>query len=198
MRSFRIKRATIIDFPQEPERGNCFRIFDGHSAWRKTPLTIVGEYQLTGGELDGARLDAELAFPGQIKEALSHLRVSLTTTISDLPGPSSQTSGQSSTETAGKDRLVNVVQGTGLRGALATLYFAQDSGLVLRMVRYANSPVGRVPTQIDYGDYRDVDGIKIPFRMVLGWLDGRDAIQLSEVKINVPIDSAKFAPVKTR
>ena len=138
------ERATIIDFPQEPERGNSFRIFDGHTAWLKTPLTVLGEYELTGGELDGARLDAQLSFPGQIKEVLSNPRVSLLTTISDLPGPSSQTSGQSGTETAGKDRLVNVVQGTGRRGALATLYFAQDSGLLLRMVRYGDSPVGRV------------------------------------------------------
>lgn len=69
------------------------------------------------------------------------------------------------------------------------------------MVRYGASPVGRVPTQIDYGDYRDVGGIKMPFRMIFGWLDGRDAIQLSEVQTNVAIDAAKFgrpAPLKAR
>jgi hypothetical protein len=32
----------------------------------------------------------------------------------------------------------------------------------------------------------------MPFRILFGWLDGRDAIQLSEVKTNVPIDEAKF------
>ena len=72
-------------------------------------------------------------------------------------------------------------------------------GLLLRMVRYGNSPIGRVPTQIDYGDYRDIGGVKMPFRMVFGWMDGRDAIQLNEVKVNVPIDETRFgrpAPVK--
>jgi hypothetical protein len=49
-----------------------------------------------------------------------------------------------------------------------------------------------VPTQIDFADYRDVGGIKFPFRMILAWLDGRDAIQLNEIKTNVPIDDAKF------
>jgi hypothetical protein len=142
-----------------------------------------------------------LSFPGQIKEALANLRVSLPATISDLPAPSSQSSNASAAATIGQDRLVNVVQGTGPRNSLATLYFDQESGLLMRMVRYGNSPIGRVPTQIDYGDYRDVGGIKVPFRMIFGWMDGRDAIQLTEVKLNVPIDAARFgrpAPSKPR
>ena len=94
----------------------------------------------------------------------------------------------------GQDRLVNVVQGTGPRGMLATLYFDQESGLLLRMVRYGKSPIGRVPTQVDYGDYRDAGGMKMPFRMIFAWMDGRDAIQLSEVQTNVQIDASKFIP----
>jgi hypothetical protein len=193
------QRATFVEFPHNPERGDSIRTYDGHAGWIRTPLTVLNEYELTGGELDGARLDAELAFPGQIKQALSSLHVSLPVTISDLPGPSSQASKESGVGTLGKDRLVNVVQGTGPRGILATLYFDQSSGLLLRMVRYGRSPIGRVPTQVDYSDYRDVGGIKFPFRMNFAWLDGLDAIQLSEVQTNVPIDAAKFgrpAPAK--
>ena len=95
-------------------------------------------------------------------------------------------------EAVGKDRLVNVVQGTGPRGILATLYFDQESGLLMRVVRYGKSPIGRVPTQVDYADYRDAGGVKMPFRMIFAWMDGRDAIQLSEVRTNVEIDAAKF------
>jgi len=94
----------------------------------------------------------------------------------------------------GQDRLVNVVQGTGPRGMLATLYFDQETGLLLRMVRYGKSPIGRVPTQVDYGDYRDAGGMKMPFRMIFTWMDGRDAIQLSEIQTNVQIDASKFMP----
>ena len=187
------QRTTVIDFPNSPERGDSLRIFNGREAWMETPLSILGEYQLTGGELDGARLDAQLSFPGQIKLVLTNLRVSMPVTISDLPGPSSQTANQSSMVAVGQDRMVNVVQGTTPRGTLATLYFDQESGLLVRMVRYGKSPIGRVPTQIDYADYRDVNGIKIPFRMLFAWLGGRDAIQLSEVRTNVPIDAARFA-----
>ena len=60
-------------------------------------------------------------------------------------------------------------------------------------MRYAKTPIGRVPTQIDYADYRDIGGgIKMPFHMTFAWLDGRDAIQLSEVQTNVPIDAKWF------
>jgi hypothetical protein len=186
------QRATSIDFPDEPGRGDSVRTYNGQTGWLRTPLTVLGEYELTGGELDGTRIEAMLSFPGQIKEALGNLRVSLPTTISDLPAPSSQTSNSPGTAAIGQDRLVNVLQGTGPRDSLATLYFDQESGLLVRMVRYGSSPIGRVPTQIDYGDYRDVGGIKMPFRMVFGWMDGRDAIQLTEVKLNVPIDESRF------
>jgi hypothetical protein len=187
------QRSTLIAFPKNPDR-HTTRTYDGRVGWLETPLTILGEYELTGGELDGARLDAQLSFPAQMKQALTNLRVSLPTTISDLPAPSSQASSDISMVAIGQDRLVNVVQGTGPRGVLATLYFDQETGLLLRMVRYGKSPVGRVPTQVDYGDYRDVGGIKMPFRMIFAWMDGRDAVQLSEIRTNVPIDAAKFVP----
>jgi hypothetical protein len=151
----------------------------------------LGEYELTGGELDGARLDAMLGFPAQIKETFKNLRVSLPVAITDLPGPSSQT-GQEVPAGQQKERLVNVIQGNGPRDSLATLYFDQESGLLVRMVRYGRSPIGRVPTQIDYGDYREVNGIKMPFRLLFAWLGGRDAIQLTDVQANAAIDPAKF------
>jgi photosynthetic reaction center cytochrome c subunit len=186
------QRATLIDFPESPDRGNSIRSYNGREGWLETPLTVLGEYQLTGGELDGARLDAELSFPGQIKQVLTNLRVSMPVTISDLPGPSSQTAQQANLTAVGQDRLVDVVQGAGPRGILATLYFDKESGLLVRIVRYSRSPIGRVPTQVDYGDYRDVRGIKMPFRIIFAWTGGRDAIQLSEMQTNLEIDGAKF------
>ena len=123
---------------------------------------------------------------------LTNLRVSLPITISDLPGPSSQTSKEHDAVGIGQDRLVNVVQGSGPSGMLATLYFDQKTGLLMRMVRYASSPIGRVPTQVDYSDYRDVGGIKMPFHLTFAWLDGRDAIQINKVESNVAVDAAIF------
>jgi len=59
-------------------------------------------------------------------------------------------------------------------------------------LRYGGSPIGRVPTQIDYSDYRDVNGIKFPFHITYAWLDGRNSIELRDIKTNVPIDQSKF------
>lgn len=185
------ERTTLIQFAPETGRGDQVRTYNGRVGWIKTPLAVLTDYELSGGELDGARLDAELSFPAQIKQVLSNLRVSLPTAISDLPGPSSQT-GKEANDGLGQDRVVNVVQGSGPRGMLATLYFDQKSGLLMRLVRYGRTPIGRVPTQVDYSDYRDVGGIKMPFHLTFAWLDGRDAIQLTEVQTNVPIDAAKF------
>jgi photosynthetic reaction center cytochrome c subunit len=185
------ERTTLIEFPEALVRGDSIRTYDGKAGWIKTPLTVLGEYQLEGGELDGAKVDAELAFPGQIKQVLTNLRTGLAVSISDLPGPSAQTS-QETKEGIGQDRVVNVVQGTGPRGMLVTMYFDQKSGLLMRMIRYARSPIGRIPTQMDFSDYREVSGVKIPFRITFAWLDGRDAIQLNEVKTNVPIEPYRF------
>jgi photosynthetic reaction center cytochrome c subunit len=184
------QRTTLIEFKDAPDRGDSIRTFNGRAGWIKTPLAVLKEYQISGGDLDGFRLDAQLAFPGQIKQILKNWRVSLPTTIEDLPGPSSQTSQQPELALGSHD--VQVVQGDRPNGVVATLYFDSKSGLLLRELRYSRSPIGRVPTQIDYADYRDVKGIKIPHRLTFAWLDGRDSIELKDVQVNVPIPDLRF------
>jgi photosynthetic reaction center cytochrome c subunit len=194
------KRATIILFKEDTRRGDQIRTYDGRIGWVRTPLNVLGEFQLSGGDLDGARLDAQLSFPAQIKQILTNLKTGPPTSITDLPAPSSQTSLQQDV-TLGQTHVVDVVQGTGPMGLLVTLYFDNQSGLLLRELRYSNSPIGRVPTQIDFADYRDVSGIKLPFRITYAWLDGRDSIVLNDIQTNVPVDDAKFgkpAPLKPR
>jgi hypothetical protein len=194
------KRATIILFKQETGRGDQIRSYDGSTGWVRTPLNVLGEYQLNGSPLDGARLDAQLSFPGQIKQILTNLKTGSPASITDLPAPASQSSLQQDVA-LGQTHSVDVVQGTASRGLIVTLYFDKQTGLLLRELRYGASPIGRVPTQIDFADYRDVNGIKLPFRITYAWLDGRDSIVLNEIKTNVPIDEAKFgrpAPLKPR
>lgn len=168
------QRATVMRFPDNPDR-EAVRTFDGRSGWVVTPLAVVRDYALGGMQLDGARLEAQLSFPAQIKQVLTRLRV----------GPPDVIDG----------RDVHVVQGNGSRGLVATLYFDKASGLLVRMVHLSNTPIGRAPTQVDFADYRDVagSGIKMPFRWVFGWLDGRDSFELKDVRINVAIDPAVFA-----
>jgi hypothetical protein len=86
-----------------------------------------------------------------------------------------------------------VLQGSTAKGGTATLCFDSESGLLVRLVRFSESPVGRIVTQVDYADYRDVSGVKLPFRWTVSWLDGRSTFELSEARANVPVDAAKFA-----
>ena len=164
------QRATIVHAPD----GDSSTVYDGRAAWIAAPITArpVPVLALAGGDLDAARLDAELSFPARIKQTLSGWRVGFPATID------------------GRD--VNVVQGTTAGRAPATFYFDAESGLLVRLVRYADSPVGRIPMQTDYADYREVAGVKMPFRWTATWLDGRSTIELSEVRANAPIAPATF------
>ena len=165
------QRATLITY-KDTQRPASIWAFDGRTGWIKTPRGLLGDYELIGSELDGARLEAQLSFPGQIKQALTNWRGAATRSIGD--------------------RDYAVVQGSGPRGFLATLYFDPATGLLSRLVRYGPSPIGRMPTQIDYADYRDVGGIKFPFEYKFMWLDGRYTAKLTKVETNVAIDATKF------
>jgi hypothetical protein len=172
------QRTTFITFTEHPERGDSVWSFDGRTGWIKTPRGLLQDYELSGGELDGARLEAQLSFPGQIKQVLNN-----------WGGTARQSIG---------DRDLLAVQGSGPRGFLATLYFDPQSGLLARMVRYSPSPIGRIPTQIDYSDYRDVGGIRFPFEYKFTWLDGRYTAKLNDIKTNVAVDAAKFGRPATK
>jgi outer membrane lipoprotein-sorting protein len=50
-----------------------------------------------------------------------------------------------------------------------------------------------VPTQIDYSDYRDVAGVKMPYKILMTWTDGQNTFQLADIQPNVAINAARFA-----
>jgi hypothetical protein len=161
--------------------GDSTTTYNGRAGWIAAPLRPVAVVPLTGGELEGAKLDAELTFPARGKESLGESlgqwRVGRPTTIDK--------------------HKVQVVQGSSASGdAIGTFYFDTESGLLVRLLRYASSPVGRIPTQYDYADYREVSGVKLPFRWTMTWLDGRENVELTEVQANVAIDAARFSKPK--
>jgi hypothetical protein len=78
------------------------------------------------------------------------------------------------------------------------LFFDKQTGLLARVVRFSKTIVGSVPVQIDYSDYREVGGVKMPFQWRLTWTDGQSTYTLEDVQPNVAIDPAKFdKPVAT-
>jgi len=165
-----------------PASGPHITTFDGRAAWYAAPPTDrpFPFIALTGQETDGIRLQAQLFFPAQIKGALSNWRTGFGTEIND--------------------RQVNVIQGNLGMGGVATLCFDAQTGLLVRMLRYGPSPVGRIVTRVDYSDYRDVGntGVKMPFKWTMSWLDGRNVYSLTNVQPNARIDAARFAKPAAR
>ena len=95
-------------------------------------------------------------------------------------------------------RDMQMIQGTADGKYPVNLYFDSKTGLLARVVRYQESPVGLNPAQIDYTDYRDVAGVRIPYRVIATWLDGRSTTEFSDIQANVPIDPARFAHPTTK
>src|SRR5207244_13216762 len=91
------------------------------------------------------------------------------------------------------DKDVTIIQGIAPGKSRIKLFFDNQSGLLLRQLRYTDTPVGTVPIQVDYSDYREVAGVKMPFHSVITWTNGQTTIELSEIQPNVPVDAARFA-----
>ena len=169
--------------------GDLARTFDGQNAWVMLPLTVVGEYPLNASAREGARLDAQLAFPGGLKQFFKNWKVSYPASLCVAHDDSGQCS---------ENHDVYVVQGNE-NGMLATFYFDKKTGLLDRVIHDASSAMGRVPTQIDYSDYRPVAGVMMPHKYTYGWVSGREDYVLTEYQPNVTIDAAKFAqPVQRK
>lgn len=163
------------------KEGNNTWVFDGRNAWFAGVDAAVDNFTLsyTGGNLAGARVEALVALaPATIQKAYSRWQVS---------------------EALVDDKPVTVLQGTNQGESPVNLYF-DDSGLLVRLVRWSETAVGPVPTQYDYSDYREAGGVRRPFRVVKAWTNNRVVFALKDVRPNVAIDASRFsrpAPVAT-
>jgi photosynthetic reaction center cytochrome c subunit len=152
--------------------GDSYRVFDGRNGWWAGPDAPAPIETLTSGNLDRYRLEALVAFPASIKQAFARWKVG---------------------RTAIDDRPVQIVQGANPGLLPVNLYFDTKSGLLVRLVRWNDTPVGPVPTEINYDDYRDVAGVKMPFAWTVSQTYMQMMIKLSAIRPNVPVDGARFA-----
>lgn len=157
------------------QNGDNTTVYNGSQGWAASTDNPVPLLPLApGAELDGARLDAQLLFPAQIKQALSQWRSGFPiTTIGDSD--------------------VQVIDGMGAGKTRVKLFFDEKTGLLSRQLRYSSTAVGTNPIQIDYADYRDVDGVKRPFRWIVTWTNGQSTYQVNEFHSGIAIDAGKFA-----
>ncbi len=91
------------------------------------------------------------------------------------------------------EREAFVVEATPTEGGSPEkLYFDVQTGLLVRKYSEAKTVLGQFPTETDYEDYREVDGVKLPF--TIRWsIPGRSwGRKITEVKQNVTVDDAQF------
>jgi hypothetical protein len=161
------QRAQVVHMRD----GDAIKTFDGREAWAAEGWRPMPLLRLTGGNLEGAELEAIVGFPAGLQKAFANWQVS--GTLLD-------------------DKSTNILQGTNPNELPVNFYFDAESGLLVRIVRWNRTAVGIVPTQIDYSDYRDVNGVKMPHHIVLTWTDGQNTYELKDIRPNVPIDAARF------
>jgi hypothetical protein len=161
------QRTQVVHAPD----GDSVKTYDGRNAWAAEGWRPLPVLEFTDGNLNGMKLDAVVAFPAGIRAMFAQWQVG-SGTIDEKP--------------------VAILQGTNPGQLPVNLYF-DEAGLLVRTVRWNKTLVGTVPTQIDYSDYRDVAGVKVPFHILMTWTDGQNTFALTEVKPNVAIDAARFA-----
>jgi photosynthetic reaction center cytochrome c subunit len=77
---------------------------------------------------------------------------------------------------------------------ITKLYFDKQTGLLLRILTITQTVIAPIPEQLDFSDYKEVDGVKLPFTIRQSSVDDRNVWtrKYTEIKHNVPVDEAKF------
>jgi hypothetical protein len=145
--------------------------FDGQVAWTRDATGAVTE--LAGAALEdfkrGARFNSALDWRALYPKA----------------------------ELAGKQpvagREAYVVRLTAPSGRVATRYYDAETFLLLREAATYGTPEGPVPITAEFSDYRNVDGVKTPFRIRQIMPMGEIVFTVTELKNNIAVEDAKFA-----
>lgn len=162
------KRISLVHTPG----GDNITAFDGHAGWIGNPGPRPPR-EMSAQENEAIGFDATFYLPTELKKMFSQFRV------------------RPAAEKIDGHDVVQLI-GANPGKPPMRLFFDKESGLLVRSIRYADTPLGRNPTQVDYADYRAQDGVKVPFQWTLARPLGRFTIQIAELQQNVLVDDKKF------
>jgi hypothetical protein len=162
------KTLSIIKFPRAIviKKG-----FDGETHWVQTPSTTISDEGSSG--MAQVERDADIYNAGKIRNLYESMRLEGKAHLSG--------------------RTVNIVEGKPAKGPAEKLLFDAETGLLLRwdMVR-RNPQRGNVFVKVRLDDYREVDGVKIPFNVRFAFESFELTLKIDELQHNVPLDDAMF------
>jgi photosynthetic reaction center cytochrome c subunit len=162
------KRVSVVHTPN----GDNITAFDGHAGWVGNPGSRPPR-DMSAPENEAFGFDSTFYLPTELKKVFAQFRV------------------QPATDKIGGHDVMQLI-GVNPGKPPMRLFFDKESGLLVRSIRYADTPLGRNPTQVDYADYRAQDGVKVPFQWTVARPQGRFTIQVTELQQNVPVDDKKF------
>jgi len=162
------KRVSVVHTPN----GDNITAFDGHAGWVGNPGPRPPR-DMSAPENEAFGFDSTFYLPTELKKMFAQFRV------------------RPATDKIGGHDVMQLI-GVNPGKPPMRLFFDKESGLLVRSIRYADTPLGRNPTQVDYADYRAQDGVKVPFQWTVARPQGRFTIQVTELQENVPVDDKKF------
>jgi len=162
------KRLSIT---RDDKGAGSYTVFDGTSGW----LGNTGRPARDMHKPDSiaAGLDAEFYLPLRIKQLYPRIR-------------------KGRPERANGFDCEVLIGNAGPGVPTARFYFDRESGLLIRVHRLSDTSVGPNPAQIDYADFRPVDGVVVPFGWGVSRPSGRFRVQIAEIKTNVAVDDSVF------
>src|SRR2546422_11657530 len=162
------KRMLMVNIPGN---GTDRRGYNGKAGWYVDP--DEGPKDLSGADLGALKGEAEFYREIRLKELYPKMAVEGRTRVG---------SGEA-----------YVVNATLAGGSSEKFYFDAQSGLLVRDDLPVEIPdEGKTTQQSIFEDYKDVDGVKLPFTIRRLRPDGDSIIKFSEIKNNVPVDDNKF------
>jgi hypothetical protein len=78
------------------------------------------------------------------------------------------------------------------------VWFDTTTGLAVRRLITIDSPVGRIPTQTDFDDYREVNGVKVPFTIKVSSVSGGQNAtrKYTSIELGKAVDEKMFEAPK--
>jgi hypothetical protein len=170
------KRPNLMVRQQEsPGMGVEWQGFDGKTGWASNELQ--GFRTMQGAELLQMRAGADMDEPLRLRR-MSTLRRQLDEIV---------VNGRA---------LMGIAMATA-QGPVGNFYYDQKTSLLTRLETYVQAGAnGQLGVVVDFSDYRQVGGIKLPFVIVLTNPAMRMVTKIDSVKQNVPLDDALFQPKK--
>jgi photosynthetic reaction center cytochrome c subunit len=149
--------------------GDSSQGYNGTIAWQQRG----GEAQeLSGDDLMRAKDSAALNPGLNLKKNYAHLEVKDIARID------------------GRDARRIIASRAG--GSPDQYYFDAQSGLLLRISTLIESPLGAIPQDTDYEDYREVSGVRVPFLIRVVRPDGATIYKWEQIQANIPVDDSRF------